>query len=248
MTGAREGYRTGRGRVVMRAKTHFEDIKGSNDRQAIIVDELPYQVNKRSLLEKISELVNDKRIDGISDLRDESDKSGMRVVIELKRGEVPEVVLNCLYKQTQLQDTFGMNMVALVDGQPRLLNLKQMLDCFLSHRREVITRRTVFELRKARERAHIQEGLAVALDNVDEIIAMIKASPTGVATCARPACPLLPTATSAWKIPHTVPNKPTNGEREAMVPSTETPFSALAFSAAISARSSPLPFPIPIIA
>ena len=178
VTGAREGYRTGRGRVVMRAKTHFEDIKGSNDRQAIIVDELPYQVNKRTLLEKISELVNDKRIDGISDLRDESDKSGMRVVIELKRGEVPEVVLNCLYKQTQLQDTFGMNMVALVDGQPRLLNLKQMIDCFLSHRREVITRRTVFELRKARERAHIQEGLAVALDNVDEIIALIKASPT----------------------------------------------------------------------
>ncbi len=178
VTGAREGYRTGRGRVVMRAKTHFEDIKGSNDRQAIIVDELPYQVNKRSLLEKISELVNDKRIDGISDLRDESDKSGMRVVIELKRGEVPEVVLNCLYKQTQLQDTFGMNMVALVDGQPRLLNLKQMLECFLAHRREVITRRTVFELRKARERAHIQEGLAVALDNVDEIIALIKASPT----------------------------------------------------------------------
>ena len=178
VSGVREGYRTGRGRVVMRAKTHFEPIIGSNDRQAIIVDELPYQVNKRTLLEKISELVNDKKIDGISDLRDESDKSGMRVVIELKRGEVPEVVLNCLYKQTQLQDTFGMNMVALVDGQPRLLNLKQMLDCFLAHRREVITRRTVFELRKARERAHIQEGLAVALDNVDEIIAMIKASPT----------------------------------------------------------------------
>ncbi len=178
VSGAHEGYRTGRGRVVMRAKTHFEEVKGSNDRQAIIVDELPYQVNKRTLLEKISELVNEKRIDGISDLRDESDKSGMRVVIELKRGEVPEVVLNCLYKQTQLQDTFGMNMVALVDGQPRLLNLKQMLDCFLSHRREVITRRTVYELRKARERAHIQEGLAVALDNVDEIIALIKASPT----------------------------------------------------------------------
>jgi len=178
VSGVREGYRTGRGRVVMRGKTHFEPIKGSNDRQAIIIDELPYQVNKRTLLEKISELVNEKRIDGIADLRDESDKSGMRVVIELKRAEVPEVVLNCLYKQTQLQDTFGMNMVALVEGQPRLLNLKQMLDCFLSHRREVITRRTVFELRKARERAHIQEGLAVALDNVDEIIAMIKASPT----------------------------------------------------------------------
>ena len=136
------------------------------------------EAGQRTLLEKISELVNEKRIEGISDLRDESDKSGMRVVIELKRGEVPEVVLNCLYKQTQLQDTFGMNMVALVDGQPRLLNLKQMLDCFLAHRREVITRRTVFELRKARERAHVQEGLAVALDNVDEIIALIKASPT----------------------------------------------------------------------
>ncbi len=178
VSGVREGYQTGRGRVVMRGRTHFEDIKGSADRQAIIIDELPYQVNKRSLLEKIGELVNDKRIEGIADLRDESDKSGMRVVIELKRNEVPEVVLNCLYKQTQLQDTFGMNMVALVDGQPRLLNLKQMLDCFLSHRREIITRRTVYELRKARERAHIQEGLAVALDNVDEIIALIKASPT----------------------------------------------------------------------
>jgi len=178
VSGVREGFQTGRGRVIMRAKTHFEDIKGSNDRQAIIVDELPYQVNKRTLLEKISEMVNDKRIEGISDLRDESDKSGMRVVIELKRNEVPEVVLNCLYKQTQLQDTFGMNMVALVDGQPRLLNLKQLIECFLLHRREVINRRTVFELRKAREKAHIQEGLAVALDNVDEIIALIKASPT----------------------------------------------------------------------
>ncbi|HNH25202.1 MAG TPA: DNA gyrase subunit A, partial [Accumulibacter sp.] len=177
VAGVREGYRTGRGRVIMRGKTHFEDIDRGN-RQAIIIDELPYQVNKRTLLEKIGELVNEKRIDGISDLRDESDKSGMRVVIELKRGEVAEVVLNCLYKQTQLQDTFGMNMVALVDGQPRLLNLKQMLECFLWHRREVLTRRTVFELRKARERAHIQEGLAVALDNVDEIIALIKASPT----------------------------------------------------------------------
>jgi DNA gyrase subunit A len=162
----------------MRGKMHFEDIDRGNNRQAIIIDELPYQVNKRTLLEKLGELVNEKKIDGISDLRDESDKSGMRVVIELKRGEVAEVVLNCLYKQTQLQDTFGMNMVALVDGQPRLLNLKQMLECFLWHRREVLTRRTVFELRKARERAHIQEGLAVALDNVDEIIALIKASPT----------------------------------------------------------------------
>lgn len=177
VNGVREGYRTGRGRVVMRAKTHFEDLEKGN-RQAIIVDELPYQVNKRSLLEKIGELVNDKRIEGISDLRDESDKSGMRMVIELKRGEMPEVVLNNLFKLTQLQDTFGMNTVALVDGQPRLLNIKQMLDCFLAHRREVITRRTIFELRKAREKAHIQEGLAVALDNVDAIIALIKAAPT----------------------------------------------------------------------
>ncbi|WP_412479549.1 DNA gyrase subunit A [Azonexus sp. IMCC34839] len=175
--GVREGYKTGRGRVVMRARTHFEDI-GKGDRQALIVDEIPYQVNKKSLIEKIAELVNEKRIEGISDIRDESDKSGMRIVIELKRGEVGEVILNNLYKQTQLQDTFGMNMVALVDGQPRLLNLKQALECFLSHRREVVTRRTVFELRKARERGHILEGLAVALSNVDEIIALIKAAPT----------------------------------------------------------------------
>ncbi|MDR2638118.1 MAG: DNA gyrase subunit A [Zoogloeaceae bacterium] len=175
--GVHDGYHTGRGRVVMRAKTHFEDMeKGS--RQAIIVDELPYQVNKKTLLEKIGELVNEKRIEGISHIQDESDKSGMRVVIELKRGEVPEVVLNNLYKMTQLQDTFGMNMVALVNGQPRLLNLKQMLEHFLSHRREVVTRRTVFELRKARERGHILEGLAVALSNVDEMIALIKAAPT----------------------------------------------------------------------
>lgn len=176
--GVHEGYRTGRGRVIMRARTHFEDIAKSNDRQAIIIDELPYQVNKRTLLEKIAELVSEKRIEGISDLRDESDKSGMRVVIELKRGEVAEVVLNNLFKQTQMQDTFGLNMVALVDGKPRLLNLKQMLECFLAHRREVITRRTIFELRKARERGHILEGLAVALSNVDEIIALIKAAPT----------------------------------------------------------------------
>ncbi|MCA1938506.1 MAG: DNA gyrase subunit A [Dechloromonas sp.] len=175
--GVREGYKTGRGRVVMRARTHFEDI-GKGDRQALIVDEIPYQVNKKSLIEKIAELVNEKKIEGISDIRDESDKSGMRIVIELKRGEVGEVILNNLYKQTQLQDTFGMNMVALVDGQPRLLNLKQMLECFLSHRREVVTRRTVYELRKARERGHILEGLAVALSNVDEIIALIKEAPT----------------------------------------------------------------------
>jgi DNA gyrase subunit A len=177
VSGVRDGYHTGRGRVVMRARTHIEDMEKGN-KQAIIVDELPYQVNKRTLLEKVAELVNEKKIEGISNIQDESDKSGMRVVIELKRDVMPEVVLNNLYKQTQLQDTFGMNMVALVDGQPRLLNLKQMLECFLAHRREVITRRTVFELRKAREKAHTQEGLAVALDNVDEIIALIKAAPT----------------------------------------------------------------------
>ena len=177
VSGVRDGYRTGRGRVVMRAKTHFEEF-GREGRTAIIVDELPYQVNKKALLERIAELVRDKKLEGISDLRDESDKSGMRVVIELKRGEVPEVVLNNLYKQTQLQDTFGMNMVALVDRQPKLLNLKQMLECFLSHRREVVTRRTIFELRKARERGHVLEGLAVALANIDDFIAIIRAAPT----------------------------------------------------------------------
>ncbi|WP_339936505.1 DNA gyrase subunit A [Undibacterium luofuense] len=177
VSGVREGYRTGRGRVVMRAKTHFEEF-GKDGRIALIIDELPYQVNKKSLLERIAELVRDKKLEGISDIRDESDKSGMRVVIELKRGEVPDVVLNNLYKQTQLQDTFGMNMVALVNGQPKLLNLREMLDCFLSHRREVVTRRTVFELRKARERGHVLEGLAVALANIDDFIAIIKAAPT----------------------------------------------------------------------
>jgi len=177
VSGVRDGYRTGRGRVVMRARTHFEDLeKGS--RQSIIIDELPYQVNKANLLIRIGELVRDKKIEGISDLRDESDKSGMRVVIELKRGEVPEVILNNLHKETQMQDTFGMNMVALIDGQPRLMNLKQILEAFLRHRREVVTRRTVFELKKARERGHLLEGLAVALSNVDEIIALIKAAPT----------------------------------------------------------------------
>ncbi len=175
--GVRDGYRTGRGRVIMRARTHFEDMeKGS--RQCIVIDELPYQVNKANLLIRIGELVRDKKIEGISDLRDESDKSGMRVVIELKRGEIPDVILNNLFKETQMQDTFGMNMVALLDGQPRLLNLKQILDAFLRHRREVVTRRTVFELKKARERGHLLEGLAVALSNVDEIIALIKAAPT----------------------------------------------------------------------
>lgn len=175
--GIRDGYHTGRGRVIMRARTHFEDIDKGN-RQSIIIDELPYQVNKANLLIRIGELVRDKRIEGISDLRDESDKSGMRVVIELKRGEIPEVVLNNLYKETQMQDTFGINMVALIDGQPRLLNLKQILEAFLRHRREVVTRRTAFELKKARERGHLLEGLAVALSNVDEIIALIKAAPT----------------------------------------------------------------------
>jgi len=177
IAGVHEGYRTGRGRVVMRARTHFEDI-GKGDRQAIIVDELPYQVNKRVLLEKIAEMVNDKRLEGISDIRDESDKSGMRAVLELKRGENPEIVLNNLYKTTQLQDAFHMNMVALVDGQPRLLNLKELIEAFIGHRREVVTRRTVFELRKARERGHVLEGLAVALSNVDPVIELIKKAST----------------------------------------------------------------------
>ncbi len=175
-SGVKEGYRTGRGRVVIRARTHIEELEKGN-RQAIVIDELPYQVNKSALLIKIGELVRDKRLDGLSEIRDESDKSGMRVVLELRRGEVPEVIQNNLYKETQLQDTFWMNMVALVDGQPRLLDLKEILDAFLRHRREVVTRRTVFELRKARERGHILEGLAVALSNVDEIIALIKAAP-----------------------------------------------------------------------
>jgi DNA gyrase subunit A len=177
LAGAHEGYRTGRGRVVMRARIHFEEI-GKGDRQAIIVDELPYQVNKKALLEKIAELVTDKRLEGISDIRDESDKSGMRAVLELKRGEIPEVVLNNLYKMTQLQDTFHMNMVALVEGQPRLLNLKDLIESFIAHRREVVTRRTVYELRKARERGHVLEGLAVALSNVDEVIELIKRAPS----------------------------------------------------------------------
>ena len=177
INGVKDGYRTGRGRVVMRAKCHFEDID-KGQRQAIIVDEIPYQVNKKSLLERIAELVHEKKLEGISHIQDESDKSGMRVVIELKRGEVPEVVLNNLYKQTQLQDTFGINMVALVDGQPKLCNLKDLIDIFLQHRREVVTRRTVFQLRKARDRGHVLEGLAVALANIDEFIRIIRESPT----------------------------------------------------------------------
>ena len=177
INGVKDGYRTGRGRVVMRAKCHFEDIdKGA--RQAIIVDELPYQVNKKTLQERMAELVHEKKIEGISHIQDESDKSGMRLVIELKRGEVPEVVLNNLYKQTQLQDSFGVNMVALVNGQPKLCNLKDLLEVFLQHRREVVTRRTVFNLRKARERGHVLEGLAIALANIDDFIAIIRNAPT----------------------------------------------------------------------
>ena len=177
LSGVRDGYRTGRGKVIMRATCHFEDID-KGQRQSIIVDELPYQVNKKTLQERMAELVHEKKIEGISHIQDESDKSGMRLVIELKRGEVPEVVLNNLYKQTQLQDTFGINMVALIDGQPKLCNLRDLVKVFLEHRREVVTRRTVFELKKARARGHVLEGLAVALANVDEMIAIIKAAPT----------------------------------------------------------------------
>ena len=176
LSGVREGYRTGRGRVVMRGKTHIEPIGKHGEREAIIIDEIPYQVNKAKLVEKIGELVREKTLEGISDLRDESDKSGMRVVIELKRNENAEVVLNQLYKLTQLQDSFGINMVALVDGQPRLLNLKQILAEFLRHRREVVTRRTLFRLKKARHEGHIAEGKAVALSNIDPMIQLIKES------------------------------------------------------------------------
>jgi len=180
INGAQEivtAYKTGRGRLSVRARAHFEDFD-DRGRQAIIVTELPYQVNKARLLERIAELVRNKQIDGISELRDESDKDGMRVVIELKRGEVAEIVLNNLYAQTPMETVFGINMVALLDGQPRLMSLREMLEAFLRHRREVVTRRTIFELRRARERAHILEGLAVALANIDEVIALIKASAT----------------------------------------------------------------------
>lgn len=170
-----EGYRTGRGRVYIRAKTHIEPIE--NSREQIVITELPYQVNKARLIEKIAELVKEKKLEGISELRDESDKDGMRVVIELRRGEMPEVIINNLYTQTQLQSVFGINVVALVDGQPKILNLKEMLEAFIRHRREVVTRRTIFELRKARERGHVVEGLAVALANIDPIIELIKKSP-----------------------------------------------------------------------
>ncbi len=174
-SGIQEAYYTGRGRIYLRARSEIE-IDEVKDKQTIIITELPYQVNKANLLEKIAELVKEKKVEGITELRDESDKDGMRMVIELRRGEVGEVVLNNLYRYTQLENVFGINMVALVDGQPKLLNLKQMLAAFIRHRREVVTRRTIFDLRKARERGHILEGLAVSLANIDEVIALIKAS------------------------------------------------------------------------
>src|SRR5690625_2737440 len=176
VAGIREAYRTGRGRMIMRARTNIEEDRDGG-RQRIVVTELPYQANKARLLEKIAELVKEKRLEGITELRDESDKDGIRMVIELRRGEMAEVVLNNLFQHTQLQSVFGINMVALVDGEPRLLNLKEILEAFLRHRREVVTRRTIYDLRKARERAHVLEGLAVALANIDEVIALIKASP-----------------------------------------------------------------------
>lgn len=174
--GIREAYRTGRGRIYLRSKTEIEGEEG--EKQKIVVTELPYQVNKARLLEKIAELVKLKKLEGITGLRDESDKDGMRMVIELRRGEIADVVLNNLYQQTQMQNVFGINMVALVDGQPRLLNLKQIVSAFIRHRREVVTRRTIFDLRKARDRAHLLEGLAIALSNIDEIIELIKKSPS----------------------------------------------------------------------
>jgi len=173
--GIKEAYETGRGRIYLRARSSVENIEGGT-RQRIVVHELPYQVNKARMLEKIAELVKEKRIEGISELRDESDKDGMRVAIELRRGEVAEVVLNNLYQHTQMQSVFGINMVALVDGRPRLLNLKQILEYFIRHRRDVVTRRTLYELRKARDRAHVLEGLAVALANIDDVIELIKAA------------------------------------------------------------------------
>ena len=183
--GIREAYRTGRGKIYVRARTSFEEM--DSGRQRIVVTELPYQVNKARLMEKIAELVKEKRVEGITELRDESDKDGMRMVIELRRGEVAEVVLNNLFQHTQMQSVFGINVVALVDGQPRTLNLKAMLEYFIRHRREVVTRRTIYELRKARDRAHILEGLAVALANIDEVIALIKAAPNP-ATAKKELC------------------------------------------------------------
>ncbi|MEH6627095.1 MAG: DNA gyrase subunit A [Motiliproteus sp.] len=172
-----EAYRTGRGRIYLRSRYHVEENE-NNNKASIVVTEIPYQVNKARLIEKIAELVKDKKIEGITELRDESDKDGMRIVIELRRGEVPEVIVNNLYAQTQMENVFGINVVALVDGQPRILNLKELLEAFVRHRREVVTRRTLFELRKARERGHILEGLAVALENIDPIIELIKKSTT----------------------------------------------------------------------
>jgi DNA gyrase subunit A len=188
--GVVSAYASGRGRIYVRGRTHIEPLREGSDREAIIITELPYQVNKARLIERIAELVREKKLEGISELRDESDKDGMRVVIELKRGELSGVVLNNLFKQTPLQSVFGINMVGLVDGQPKLLSLKELLEAFLRHRREVVTRRTLFDLRKARERAHILEGLMVALANIDEIIELIKASPSPAdaraALCAKP--------------------------------------------------------------
>ncbi|MFW1677524.1 DNA gyrase subunit A [Pontibacter sp. JAM-7] len=171
-----QAYRTGRGRIYVRAKHHVEEDPKTG-RLALIITEIPYQLNKARLIEKIAELVKEKKLEGISELRDESDKDGMRIVIELRRGEVPDVIINNLFTQTQMQSVFGINMVALVDGQPQLLNLKSALECFIRHRREVVTRRTVYELRKARDRGHILEGLAVALANIDPVIELIKQSP-----------------------------------------------------------------------
>ena len=188
--GIRDAYHTGRGRLVMRARCTIETNE-NNGKQTILVHEIPYQVNKARLIEKIAELVKDKKIEGITELRDESDKDGMRIVIELRRGEVGEVILNNLYSQTQLQSVFGINMVALVDGQPKLLNLKEILDAFIRHRREVVTRRTIFELKKARERAHVLEGLAIALANIDEVIELIR-------TAANPAEAKQKLVSSVW--------------------------------------------------
>jgi len=176
--GIREAYHTGRGRIYVRACAHIEEAESGSSRDRIVVTELPYQVNKARLLERIAELVKERKIEGIAEIRDESDKDGMRMVVETRRGEVPEVVLNHLFQQTQMQTVFGINIVALVDAQPRLLNLKQVIESFVRHRREVVTRRTIFELRKARERAHVLEGQAVALANIDPVIELIKASPT----------------------------------------------------------------------
>src|SRR5512147_1138021 len=189
--GVVEAYNTGRGRIYVRGRTNVEPLD-DRGREAIIITELPYQVNKARLIERIADLVREKKLEGISELRDESDKDGMRVVIELKRGELSDVVLNNLYKQTPLQSVFGINMVGLVDGQPKLLSLKELLEAFLRHRREVVTRRTLFELRKARERAHVLEGLMVALANIDEIIELIKRSPS-------PADARTALCTRAWR-------------------------------------------------